>query len=516
MATHVTSFLDTWAARAPLKPALVSGDTQHDWQTLKARVSKLAGALHGLGLAPNTDARVFVLDKNVGTTVELILASAWAGVACVVGNWRLAPEELAWVINDSKATVLVVGHEFAAAAKQLLGQVPAVKRLVVVGGADDGFEALVQGGAASERVAAGEQACFLQLYTSGTTGFPKGAMLTHAGLLEHSQRMQPLFGFTEHSVGLVPMPLFHVGGSAWALLSLFCGCTTVISKDPMPRALLEQIARYRVTHTFIVPAILQGFMAMPDFQQYDTSSLEQLLYGASPISVPLLEKCLAAFRCKLSQVYGMTELSGVFCVLDDAAHRDLSHRERLASAGKPTPGVELRVVDPSTGNDVPRGHLGEFWVRSGQMMSGYWNQPEATAAAITADGWLKTGDAGHVDEGGFFFITDRIKDMVISGGENVYPAEVERVLQHHPAVADVAVFGVPHEKWGETLRAAVVLKPGQQVSEDELIAYCREHLAGYKRPTQVGFLTALPRNASGKVLKKDLRAPFWEGRQRSI
>ena len=506
MSGHFTNFIDAWAAKFPTKLALVSGTQQLDWSTLRQRIATLAGALQ------DTE-RVFVLDKNVGSTVELILAAAWAGTTCIVGNWRLAAEELVWVINDSQATVLVVGPEFADTARALLPQMPLVKRLVVAGAE---YEALVASGRAIERTQVDPKTCFLQLYTSGTTGFPKGAMLTHEGLLEHSQRMQPLFGFSEKSVGLVPMPLFHVGGSAWALLSLFCGCTTVISKDPTPRALLEQIAQWKVTHTFIVPAILQGFMAMPDFGSFDTSSLECVLYGASPISVPLLEKCLAAFRCKLNQVYGMTELSGVFCTLDDAAHRDTRRRERLASAGRPTPGVELRVVDPSTGLDVPQGQLGEFWVRSTQRMAGYWQQPEATRAVLTDDGWLKTGDAGHVDDGGFFFITDRIKDMVISGGENVYPAEVERVLQRHPAIADVAVFGVPHEKWGETLRAAVVLKPDTSATEDELIAYCREHLAGYKRPTQVGFLTALPRNASGKVLKRELRAPFWHGRDRAL
>ncbi|PZR12823.1 MAG: long-chain fatty acid--CoA ligase [Archangium gephyra] len=503
MSNNVTAFLDGWAEKTPDKIALISGAQQTSFAQLRERVSRLAGALQQRG------GRVFVLDKNVGSTIELMLAAGWGGTTCIIGNWRLAPAELEWIINDAQATTVVVGAEFAASIEALRSKLPLVTHVVT----SDDFEALITSSGPVARANVAPDDCFLQLYTSGTTGFPKGAMLTHRGMSEHSANMAKVFDVSEKSVNLVPMPLFHVGGSSWAMLSLFCGGTSIITRDPTPASLLQQIAQHRVTHTFVVPAILQGLVAVPRVKDLDTSSLQTVLYGASPISVPLLEKVLATFSCRFAQVYGMTELSGVFCVLDDAAHRD---PQRLASAGKPSPGVELRCVEPASGRELPRGQLGEFQVRSAQMMKGYWGQPEATAQLLTRDGWLKTGDAGHVDDDGFVFITDRIKDMVITGGENVYPSEIERVLQRHPAIADVAVFGIPHEKWGETLRAEVVLKPSQQVSEAELIAWFQPQLATYKRPTQVGFIAALPRNASGKVLKRELRAPFWQGRARSL
>jgi acyl-CoA synthetase (AMP-forming)/AMP-acid ligase II len=311
------------------------------------------------------------------------------------------------------------------------------------------------------------------------------------------------------------MPLFHVGGIAWALLGLRSGGVTVVARDPSPAALVQQIAAHRVTHTFVVPAILQGLVSLPDLASHDLSSLDTVLYGASPISLPLLQRCLASLPCRLNQVYGMTEMSGVVTILDDAAHRDPARPERLLSAGIVAPGIEVRLVEPTTLQDVGPGEQGELWWRSAQRMREYWRKPEATAEAITSDGWLRSGDVATIEEG-FVILRDRVKDMAISGGENVYPAEVERVLHHHPAVADAAVFGVPDEKWGEVMRAAVVRHPGQEATEAELIAHCREHLAHYKCPKAVDFVESLPRNPSGKVLKRILREPFWAGRSRSL
>ena len=513
MIANVAAFLDEWAEKTPEKPAIVFGERVTTFAELRTRVAKLAGALRALGLDPGVDARVFVLDRNCAATIELLLAAAWARIGCVIGNFRLAPDEIAWTIADSGASVVFTGEDFGAAVDALRPKLPAVTKVIALG---DPYEAFVASAAPIAREPHEADDCVLQLYTSGTTGFPKGAMLTHRSLGAHTENMVPLFEFTDACMNLVPMPLFHVGGACWSLLSLRVGATSVVARDPIPKLLLETIAKHRITHTFLVPALLQAFQAMPDFATFDTSSLDTVIYGASPIAVPLLEKCLATMTCRFVQVYGMTEMSGVFCALSDEAHRDRSHPERLASAGQITPGTTLRVVDPATGEDVPPGGFGELWVKSEQRLKGYWNQPEATAAAITSDGWLKTGDAGIVDEGGFVFIQDRIKDMVISGGENVYPAEVERVLQTHPAVADVAVFGVPDEKWGETLRAAVVLAPDASVSSEELRLFCRSKLAAYKSPTQFDFVTALPRNPSGKVLKRELRAPFWQGRERKI
>jgi acyl-CoA synthetase (AMP-forming)/AMP-acid ligase II len=517
MRYDITHFLTQFAASSPGLPALRFAGRTTTFGQLQERVNRLASALHTAGLQPRAEHRLFVLDKNHPATIELTLAAARAGVTCVIGNFRLAADELAWAINDAKAKLVVVGHEFAPIIDTLKCQLPTVERVVVLGGPADGYEALVASGEqVAHPVAHEDDDAFLQLYTSGTTGFPKGALLTHRSVGAHTSVMIDQFRFDDRSVSLVPMPLFHVGGICWALLSLHVGAVAVFTRDPSPANMLKDFVAEGITHTFVVPAILHGFMATPDFASFDLSRLKKVAYGAAPMPLPLLEKCLAAMACDFVQVYGMTEMSGVFCMLQGPEHRDLANRHRLVSAGRITPGTELKVVDPSSGLEVPRGTVGEFWVRGEQRLKAYWAREEDTRNAITADGWLRTGDAGRIDADGFVFLTDRVKDMVITGGENVYPAEVERVLVQLPQVSEVAVYGVPHEKWGETLRAAVVLKPSQALTELEIIAYAKAHLAHYKCPTQVEFLAALPRNATGKVLKKDLRAPHWVGRGRAL
>ncbi len=516
MPYDITRFLDQFAASSPQLPALRFAGRTTTYRQLNERVDRLAGALLAKGLTPKVD-RLFVLDKNHPATLELTLASARAGLTCVIGNFRLAPEEVAWAITDAQATLVVVGQEFAPMLEGLRARLPKVTTVVVLGGDGDQYEPLVaQGPALAHRVPHDDDDAFLQLYTSGTTGFPKGALLTHRSVGAHTSAMIDAFRFDAKAVSLVPMPLFHVGGICWALLSLHVGAVAVVSRDPSPASMLKDFVGEGITHTFVVPAILHGFMAMPDFASFDLSRLEKVAYGAAPMPLPLLQKVLGAMRCDFVQVYGMTEMSGVFCLLDGDDHRNAAHPERLVSAGRITRGTELRVVHPSTGKDVPPGTLGEFWVRGEQRLRSYWAREADTKQAITEDGWLRTGDAGRVDEHGYVYVQDRVKDMVISGGENVYPAEVERVLVTMAAVSEVAVFGVPHEKWGETLRAAVVLKSGASATEAECIAFCRQHLAHYKCPTQVEFLAALPRNPTGKVLKKDLRAPHWVGHTRSV
>lgn len=287
----------------------------------------------------------------------------------LITGFRLAADEVEWTVNDSKARLLFVGHEYAALVASVRARLPTVERVVVIGGPADEYEAfLAQGAPLTEPLSPEEDDCFLQLYTSGTTGFPKGAMLTHRSVGSHTQVMIDQFSFDETSVSLVPMPLFHVGGICWALLSLHCGAVSVMTRDPSPPAMLKDFVNERVSHTFIVPAILQGFLSLPDFASYDLSALKTVAYGASPIPRPVLEKVLAAMHCDFMQVYGMTEMSGVFCALDGKAHRDPAHRERLASAGRITPGTELRVVDTATGQPVTPGASGEFWVRGEQRL----------------------------------------------------------------------------------------------------------------------------------------------------
>jgi Acyl-CoA synthetases (AMP-forming)/AMP-acid ligases II len=261
---------------------------------------------------------------------------------------------------------------------------------------------------------------------------------------------------------------------------------------------------------------MAAMVQVPGAADRDYSSLRALAYGASPMPLPVMRACLKLFPGVMHQVYGMTEACGVVSSLGPADHEDPAAEHRMISAGTPIHGVEIEIRDPATGEPVPTGDAGEIWVRTGQLMGGYWGKPEATAAAITTDGWLRSGDGGHMDADGYVYVTDRIKDMIISGGENIYPAEIERVLAEHPTVADVAVIGVPDERWGEAPKAIVVAAPGATVDPDALIAHCREQLASFKCPKSVDVIDELPRNPTGKILKKDLRKPYWEGKDRQV
>ena len=507
MATDLPSiyrFVERWVADAPDRVALSFGDQQWTWSQVDDRVRRAAAALRAAGVEPGQ--RVAFLDKNHPACLEGTLAASLIGAANAVVNFRLAPDELVHVLHDSSARVVVVGAEFREALSALLDRLPHVNRVVVLGGPDDEYEALL---AAEEPLAeaapTGPDDCFLQLYTSGTTGWPKGAMLTQRSMTAHTFAVVPAYAFDEQSVNVVAMPLFHVGGTSWALGGMHAGARTIVVRDLVPTAVLDLIEDQGATHLFLVPAAIHMFLADAERASKALRSLQVLGYGGSPMPAPLMERTLEVLPSPLYSVYGMTELSGVFCVLGPDEHRDPEREHLLASAGRPLPGSVVRVVDAATEEDVAPGGVGEFWVKSEQTMAGYWNNERASADAITPDGWLRTGDAGRVDADGYLFIEDRVKDMIISGGENVYPAEVERVLVQHPSVAEVAVVGAPHDKWGETVRAVVVPASGTTIDPAELIAFTRERLAHYKCPTSVQVLDALPRNTTGKVLKRDLR-----------
>jgi long-chain acyl-CoA synthetase len=354
------------------------------------------------------------------------------------------------------------------------------------------------------------------IYTSGTTGLPKGVMLTHRSMLAEIDGAVPVARYSPDAVNIVIMPLFHISGSGWSMLAFRSGAHNVLLDEAKPAEIIRAIERYRVTHAFFVVTLLQSMLEAMRAGAADLSSLRVIAYGASAISDSVLLPSLETFRCGFMQGYGLTESSGacVFLTIED--HQQVGARpELLRSAGRPIVGVEMRIADPATGAELPEGEVGEVWLRGPVVMRGYWNKPDASAEALVAGGWLRTGDAGCKREG-YLYIQDRVKDMIISGGENIYPAEVEKVLAAHPAVGEVAVIGVPHEKWGETVKAMVVRSLSHQATEAELIAYCRENLAHYKCPTSVDWRETLPRNASGKVLKTELREPFWQGHSRRV
>lgn len=485
----------------------VSGDGRTvSYADLHERSSRVAQALLAAGLGRGS--RVAYVGKNAPEYFDLLFGAAKIGAVTAPVNWRLTPAEIAAVVADAKAPLTVVDAEFASLTPGPPG------RTVVTG---EDFEAWLAAHPADDPGHVGEPGdIVVQLYTSGTTGVPKGVQLSNANFAV-GERMAGRWRLDASSVSLVPMPLFHIGGTGWALAGLYAGCRQVLVRDIDPAALVDTFERERVTNAFIVPAVLQFMCDVPGAAGRDYSALRAITYGASPITSEVLRRALDTFTAPLFQLYGMTETTGAIVQLEPEDHDPGGPRARLMrSAGRPYDWVELKIVEPGGHAERPVGEVGEVLVRSVQNTPGYWNRPEETAQLITEDGWLRTGDAGYVDAEGYLFLTDRIKDMIVTGAENVYPIEVEEVLAAHPAIADVAVIGVPDERWGETVKAVVVPAPGATLTEDEVIEYARERLAGFKRPRSVDVVDALPRNPSGKILKKDLRAPYWEGVGRTI
>ena len=497
----------------PGRPALTAGDRTLTYGELDARSSQVANALAADGIGPED--RIAFLDKNSIEYFEVLLGGGKLNAVMVAVNWRLAPPEVAYIVNDAQATVFIVADEFVPVYEAIKDELTTVKKVVVIG--RDYEEWLTAQPATDPGVESTQQDVAFQLYTSGTTGLPKGVMLTNSNLFALLPVAAPDWFFDEDSVNLVAMPLFHIGGSGYATVGMFMGCHTILMKEVNPAEMLELIVSKKVTNLFAVPAVLQFILMVPGVHDLDFSALRCIVYGASPISVEVLSNAVDTFKCNFVQAYGLTETTGAIVTLmpeDHDPHGPNAHR--LRSAGKAIGGVELRIVSADTGDDAAQGEVGEIWSRTGQNMLGYWNKPEETAKTITPDGWLKTGDAGYLDEDGYLYIHDRVKDMIVSGGENIYPAEVENCLMSHPDIADVAVIGVPSDKWGETVKALVVKKEGSDPTAASIIGFAKERIASFKCPTSVDWIDVLPRNPSGKILKRELRAPYWAGKDRQV
>ena len=498
------------AATQPERIAFTFADRDTSYGALDRRSSQVANGLIAAGLNPQS--RVALLDKNHDSFFEIWFGAAKANAVLVPVNWRLAPPEIAFIVNDAEAEILFVGAEFLDTVTAILDQLTSVRKIVVI---DRDYAAWRhrQSAADPNLPTVGADVC-VQLYTSGTTGRPKGAQLTNTNLLTELSLLDTMGDWAQwqnSDVSLVVMPLFHVAGSVYAMVGFFSGAQNILLREVVPQQILDAIGRYRVTKACFVPAVILFLMQCPGIRDADLSSLQLILYGASPIPSALLGSALEVFKCQFAQFYGLTETTAAITCLTPEEHADPSS-ERLLSCGRALNGVEIRVVGPG-GENLPPGRVGEIVCRTPSVMKGYWNLPEETAKAFDS-AWFHTGDAGYLDEAGFLYIYDRVKDMIISGGENIYPAEVESALYGHPAIADVAVIGVPDEHWGEAVKAIVVLKPDSHASEAEIIAYARERIAGYKLPKSIDFVAALPRTPSGKILKRELRERYWQGQER--
>jgi acyl-CoA synthetase (AMP-forming)/AMP-acid ligase II len=481
--------------------------------------NRVANGLIALGV--QTHERIAYLGKNSDFYFELLFGAVKANVVMTPVNWRLAAPEIAFIVADCKAPVLFVGPECVAQARSIRSQLPDLRLVITTeGGAPEWQDYAAWRDAQSSddpRIEINRDDVAIQLYTSGTTGKPKGAMLSHANLfnlIEAGDGERPIWNrWNGDDVSLVAMPIFHIGGTGWGLLGLYHGAKGVIAREFDPTKVLDFIEQAKITKIFMVPAAMQFVVRQPRARSVDFSRLKYMLYGASPIPAALLKECMEVFGCGFVQVYGMTETTGSIVALPPEDH--VEGLERMRSAGKALPGVELAILD-ADGQHLPVGEVGEIATRSGSNMVGYWNLPEATARTVGRDGWLRTGDAGYLDRDGYLYIHDRIKDMIISGGENIYPAEVESAVCDHPDIAEAAVIGVPDDTWGEVVKAVVVLKPGKQATASDIINFARSRIAGFKTPKTVDFMDALPRNASGKILRRHLRDPYWAGKERQV
>lgn len=505
-------FISHWAKTKADAPALQQEDRVQTFAQLEDATARAATAMLAAGLKKGD--RIAWLGKNSDIYYTLFFGAARIGVVMVPVGWRLAPAEIAYIVNDTQAKLLFTGPGFEAAAEAIRGQLKHVERIF-------GPEEARKWAGSTERAPfepAGPEDAVLQLYTSGTTGNPKGAVLSNRNLfglrIPSLAADLPWSHWDDDEVVLMCMPCAHIGGTGLGVMALAAGVKGYIMAEFEPGGVLEAVETGGVTRFFMVPAALQMVITHPKAAETDFSRLKYIIYGAAPIPLELLRECIRVFGAQFLQAYGMTETTGTVVMLPPEDH-DPNGNPRMRAAGKALPGVELKIVDEA-GNEVQLGTVGEVVTRSSNNMISYWNLPDATAKTLSADGWVRTGDAGYMDEDGYLFIHDRVKDMIISGGENVYPAEVESAIYGHPAIAEVAVIGIPDDKWGEAVKAICVPKPGAQIDEADVITWARERIAGFKVPKSIDVIEALPRNASGKILRKDLRAPYWEGRERQV
>jgi acyl-CoA synthetase (AMP-forming)/AMP-acid ligase II len=497
--------------------ALLFEGRQFTFAEQAARMFRLANALLGNGLKKQE--RVAVLARNCSEYIEIFGACEIAGFVAINLNVRLSDAELATICRDSQQSAMICSKDFLAQARALAAQLSCIRIRIAIGSEDAdtlSYEHLVSESSADEPTAtAGPSDIAYLMYTSGTTGGPKGVMISHAAMVEATRMLSHEGGISSTDKALIVMPLFHLGGKIEQMNFNLMGAEVVLKAAFDAEDILDTIEKERVTAAHFAPAMIQRLLDVLEAKPYDVSTLRCVHYASAPMPGPLLRRALDRMGPIFVQVYGMTE-----CLIGTIlkAHQHLlsspEGERRLRSAGQPLLGNEVKIVREE-GTACDTGEIGEILFRSPTIMSGYWNKPELTAEVVR-DGWIHTQDLGFVDGSKFVYVVDRKKDMIISGGENIYSWEVEEALRAHPDVADVAVIAVPDEVWGESVKACVQMRPGRSASEVELIDYTRSKIASYKKPRSIDFVQSLPRLFNGKIDKKALRAPYWRGHDRQV
>lgn len=499
--------------------ALLFEDRHLSYNDLNKHSIQIASGLLEEGIRPQS--RIALLAKDSDYGYELVFGCAAAQAVLVPVNWKLSPTEILYILRDSEAEVLFVGEEFFGVAELLAMQLPELRKIITIKGAHSQWPSFA-GWRYNQPTDIpvldyDPEAPVLQMYTSGTTGHPKGVQLAHYTFFRLLQGMKAQgdnwMDLNPDDVILVTVPMFHIGGLWWGIQSLAAGATGILLESFIGWKVLESIPRYKVSKIAMVPAMLQFCLAEPACSETDFSSVKAILYGGSPMTPALMRKALQTFGCDFFQIYGLTETGNMAVCARPADHNEEGTIRRNV-AGKPLPGVEAKITDPQ-GNILPPGKTGEICLHSPSRMIGYWRNEQATEATLR-DGWIYTGDGGYMDEDGYIYVADRIKDMIICAGENIYPAEVEAALAEHPDVADVAVIGIPDDLWGEAVKAFVVLKPGHIPRQRALIQFVRARIADFKVPKSISFVDSLPRNPSGKIVKRILREPFWIKKERLV
>jgi long-chain acyl-CoA synthetase len=503
----------------PKGVAIVEGERKWVWAEVGDRISRVAGALSQLGIG--TGDRVALQMLNSSRYLELYLAVAWIRAVIVPLNIRWSAAEMRDALEDCEAKLLIIDDPFTEAGRALSAAIPSLGLIYADAGEPPadmaGYESLLATADPIPDAMAGAEELAGIFYTGGTTGRSKGVMLSHGNLMFSALQSLAEGSFPPGSIYLHAAPMFHLANAGAMYCTLLNAGTNAIIKAFTPETAAEAIGRFRVTHVVLVPTMIQMFVDHPGIGGRDLSSLQEIVYGASPISEAVLDRAMARLPgVRFRQAYGMTELSPLATMLMPEEHVGLGRAKgRHRSGGRAALGVEVRIVDHND-RPVPPGTVGEIVVRGDNVMMGYWKRPEETAKAVV-DGWMHTGDGGRMDEDGFVYIVDRLKDMIVTGGENVYSTEVENAAAQHPEVLQCAVIGIPDPLWGEAVHAVVVVKPGATIHADDLIAFCKERIAGYKCPRSVDLRTdPLPMSSLGKILKRELRRPFWERQDRQV